>query len=371
MSRAPRRDDLARRLERTPLPDATDAEQRAWAVVRAGAPPARAGRRRRRAPIAALLAVVGAAVALTPPGAAVGEWVRDRVDPPKPAAQPSARPASRLPAAGRLLVRDARGVAVVAQDGKRTRLGRYDGATWSPHGRFVAAWRGTRLTALTPEGEIRWQIDAPARIRVARWSLDRGYRIAYVTDGGRLRVVAGDGTGDRPLAATAAAAVPAWRPGGDHALAFVTAAGRLAIRDVDTGAAIERPRGAIPRGTRTLSWSAGGRLLAAAGPRAIRVFDLRAGGAHRIATRRRERFTAAAFSPIHPTLARIARLGDRATVQAGRELFATRGRIRAAAWSPDGRWLMLETPGQLVAVRVVGAPRVLTLPGARLDGWSR
>jgi hypothetical protein len=32
---------------------------------------------------------------------------------------------------------------------------------------------------------------------------------------------------------------------------------------------------------------------------------------------------------------------------------------------------MLETTGQLVAVRVVGAPRVLSFPGGRLQGWSR
>jgi len=364
------RDDLGRRLERAPLPDATDAERRAWDVVRSAAPAARRDRRRRRMPVAALVAAVGVAVAVTPPGAAVGEWVRDRVDPPKPAIQPAPKPASRLPAPGRLLVRDRGGIAVVAQDGKRTRLGRYDGATWSPHGRFVAAWRGTRLAALSPEGEIRWQIDAPARIRAARWSLDRGYRVAYVTAGGELRVVAGDGTGDRSLGA-AGAAILAWRPGGDHALAYVGPAGRLEVRDVDTGAPLERPRAAVPRATRTLSWSGGGRLLAAAGPREIRVFDLRGGGARRIATRARERIVAADFSPIGPTLARVSRAGTRSTVRAGRELFATRGRIGAAAWSPDGRWLMLETPDQLVAVRVVGAPRVLSFAGARLEGWSR
>ena len=367
--RRARRDDLARRLEQAPVPDAAGAQQRAWAVVRSAAPAARAVRWR-RVPVVAFVAAVGAAAALTPPGAAVGEWVRDRVDPPQPVVQPRVQPATRLPGSGRLLVRDARGIAVVAPDGKRTRLGRYDGATWSPHGRFVAAWRGTRLAALTPAGEVRWEIEAPARIRVARWSLDRGYRVAYVTDGDRLRVVAGDGTGDRPLAAAAGAAIPAWRPGGDHALAFVTPAGRLEVRDVDTGAAIERPR-AIFRGTRTLTWSAGARLLAAAGPRAIRVFDLRAGGARRIAAGPRERFTAAAFSPIGPALARVSRTAQRSTVRAGRALFATRGRIGAIDWSPDGRWLMLEAPGQLVAVRVAGAPRVLSFPGARLHGWSR
>jgi hypothetical protein len=32
---------------------------------------------------------------------------------------------------------------------------------------------------------------------------------------------------------------------------------------------------------------------------------------------------------------------------------------------------MLDAPDQLVAVRVVGAPRVLSFPGDRLEGWSR
>jgi hypothetical protein len=353
-------DDLRRRLERAAPPDAEDAERRAWAVVQAAAPPPRPNPWRRRAPVAGLAAAVAVGVAVTPPGAAVGDWVRERVDPPKRAVQPAATRANRLPVPGRLLVRDGNGISIVAQDGSRTRLGRYDGATWSPHGRFVAAWRGTRLTALTPAGEVRWEIEAPARIRSARWSPHLGYRIAYVTDGNALRVVAGDGSGDRPLADIGAAA-PAWRPGGDNALAFVTPASRLQVRDVDTGALLDQA--AAPRGTRTLSWSAGGRVLAAAAPREIRVLDLRRGTTRRIPGR----FAAALFSPSHPTLARI----GRSSVHAGRELFATRGRIARAAWSPDGGWLMLETPDQLVAVRVVGPPRVLSFPGGRLEGWSR
>jgi hypothetical protein len=32
---------------------------------------------------------------------------------------------------------------------------------------------------------------------------------------------------------------------------------------------------------------------------------------------------------------------------------------------------MLETPDQLVAVRVIGSARVLSFPGGRLEGWSR
>jgi hypothetical protein len=301
--------------------------------------------------------------------------VRARVDPPDPVAQPAARPAIRLPAQGRLLVSDALGVTVVDEDGDRTRLGHHDGATWSPNGLFVAAWRGDRLAALTPQGDERWAITAPSRIAAARWSPDPGYRVAYVTAAGELRIVAGDGSGDRALARAAPAVPPAWRPGAWRVVAFVRGR-RIEVRDVDSGALVAHPRGAVPRGTRSLSWSAGGRLLAATGPRAIRVFDLGGAGgrAGRIEPPGRARFTASAYAPTRLALARLTRARGRSTVTAGRrDVFATRGRIAGLAWSADGRWLMLDTPdaGQLVAVRVVGPPRVLSFPGGRLHGWSR
>lgn len=366
-------DELRDRLEQAPVPDAEQARRRAWTVVRSAAP-APAERPRRlgwRAPIAAVATAAAVTFAFTPPGAAVGEWVRDRVDPPAPAPQPPARAATRLPAPGRLLVRDARGVTVVDHDGSRTRIGRFDGATWSPRGLFVAAWRGARLSAVSPDGAVRWEIAAPQRIRAARWSPD-GFRIAYLTAGGGLRVVAGDGTGDRELA-RAAAAIPAWRPRSAHTLAFVARSGGIQVRDADGGAVLARPRGAVPPGTRTLSWAADGRRVAATGAHEIRIFDVRGGRARRIARLAPARWTAAAFSPIHSTLARVERSRGRSTVSAGRQVFATRGRITSATWSPDGRWLMLDTPDarQLIAVRVRGAPRVLSFPGGRLEGWSR
>jgi dipeptidyl aminopeptidase/acylaminoacyl peptidase len=366
MSRA-----LRERLEHAPLPGAEDARRRAWGVVRGAVPAVDARRRRWRAPLVALLAAAAVTFALTPPGAAVGEWVRDRVDPPQPAPQPAARPATRLPAPGRLLVHDARGVAVVAHDGRRTALGRFDGATWSPRGLFVAAWRGTQLSALTPAGEPRWQIAAPDDVRAARWSPD-GFRVAYLTAGGEVRVVAGDGTGDRPLAQSGAA-IPEWRPGSPHALAFVASTGRIEVRDVDTGALVAHPRGTVPRGTRTLSWSRRGRLLAAIAPHAIRVFDLRGGRPERIAPEPRSRFTDAGFAPDRPTLATVTRSGGRSIVTAGREVFASRARITRATWSLDGGWLVLDAPAarQLIAVHVRGIPRVLSLPGGRVQGWAR
>jgi hypothetical protein len=363
--------ELRDRLRGAPMPGSEDARRRAWGVVRAAAPPPRRSRRRRRV-AAALLAVAAVTFALTPPGAAVGEWVRARVDPPEPVAQPAATPAVRLPATGKLLVRDSRGAAVVGQDGDRVRLGRYDGATWSPHGMFVAAWRGSRLAALTPAGDVRWALTAPAPVVAVRWSPDPGYRVAYVTAGGALRIVAGDGSGDRPFARLAPQVAPAWRPGAPTVLAYVGARGRLEVRDVDSGALIARPRGAVPRGTHTLSWSAGGQRIAAAAPGALRVFDLRRNRSRRIAPPPRARYTAAAYAPTHATLALVTTAQGRSRVVAGREVFSTRGRIAGLAWSADGRWLMLDATdaGQLVAVRVVGRPRVLSFPGGRLDGWS-
>jgi hypothetical protein len=311
---------------------------------------------------------------VSPPGAAVGEWVRDRVDPPAPVAGPAATPAIRLPAPGRLLVRDALGITVVGRDGDRVRLGQFDGATWSPNGWFAAAWRGDRLSALTPGGTVRWTITAPGRVVAGRWSPDPGYRIAYVTAAGELRVVNGDGTGDRPFAAAAPRPAPAWRPGARTDLAYVSPQGRLVIRDVDTGTRVALPRRELPRHVHTLAWSAGGRQLTALGPRAAQTLDLRRPGrAARLVAPAGARFIAAAYAPTHPTLARVMRARGSSTVVAGREVFTTRGRIAGLAWSADGRWLMLDTPdaGQLVAVRVVGPPRVLSFPGGRLHGWSR
>ena len=367
-------DDLRDRFERAPLPGAEDARRRAWSVVRSAAPPAaaRSRLRRWRVPVVALLAAAGAAVAVTPPGAAVGDWVRARVAAPKKAAEPVTKPATRLPASGRLLVRDDRGVAVVSHDGRRTALGRYAGATWSPRGLFVAAWRGTRLVAVTPAGAVRWHVIAPQPIRSARWSLEPGFRVAYLTSGGELRVVNGDGTGERPFA-RAGRAVPAWRPGGGHVLAYASPSGRIEVRDVDTGALVASPRAAVPR-ARTLSWSPGSRRLAAMSRGQLRVFDLGRSSSRTIAPvgPASARFTAAAFSPRDATLAIVTRSRGRSTVTAGRELFATRGRITGATWSHDGRWLILDAPDadQLIAVRVRGAPRVLSYPGGRVQGWS-
>src|SRR4051812_41653874 len=126
--------------------------------------------------------------------------------------------------AGKLLVTSQRGAWIVAADGSRRLLGDYSGATWSPRGLYVAAWSGTDLSAVAPDGRVAWTLRTPGRVSAAACSPD-GYRVAYRRGPG-LGVVAGDGTAPRILASSVLPAGPAWRPGTPHMLAWVDAGGR-------------------------------------------------------------------------------------------------------------------------------------------------
>ena len=64
-------------------------------------------------------------------------------------------------------------------------------------------------------------------------------RIAYFSRGA-LRVVGGDGMGDRLLDAQAAEQAPVWQPGPGHRLAYATRDGLVRIIDADTGAVLDR-----------------------------------------------------------------------------------------------------------------------------------
>ena len=238
-----RRDDEQVRaaLRDVPAPGEGQAEERGWAVVREAfterepvRPPLNV---RARAGLAALVAGLVAVVALTPAGAEVREWIADAIE----VGEEDARPVlGSLPASGSVLVESGDGAWVLNDDGSRRNLGEYRHVTWSPNGLYVGAAEGRELFALTPQGDVRWSLIAPARISAVDWSSDDGFRVAYVA-GRELRIVAGDGSpaGDPSLAGPVGATAIAWRPetlptAARHELAYVDDDRRVVLVNTDT-----------------------------------------------------------------------------------------------------------------------------------------
>ena len=397
-------------LTRLRVPGEEDARRRAWALARAALAerPATVAPRRARGRAAAvmagaLLAALVVAFGLTAPGRATADWVRAHL--PEVAGRDARRPApvvtraAPLPGGGRLLAVNEQGLFAFGLPGGAPRelLGRVDAAAWSPHGRFAAAVRGIELIAVDLRGRRRWSLAAAHAIRWPAWS-PSGFRVAYVTGtigtGGRtIHVVAGDGTGDHVLAASGPTP-PVWQPGVAPAerLATVDSAGRVALRDADSGRVLWRARlGAAPL---QLAWTAGGRRLLALERRRVIVLDA-ASGAHLGRTPTQTRTTNIAFATrpghhgyavIRRTLAPAAAARSRVAVvrtdAAGRRVLDTSsvlfagGPIRAVAWSPRGDWLAADLAGvdgwDLVHLRGRGVDRARTLAagrGARLSGW--
>ena len=178
-------------------PGEQEAQERAWAVVRrayAEREPVAWPRRHARPLAAAALVAAVAAAALSPPGRSVVHSLREAVG------VQEAEPALfSLPTRGDLLVTSRKGLWLVHRDGSKRLLGHYGDATFSPHGLFIAATRANQLVALDPKGNVRWTLARPAP-RDPVWTGTRtDTRITYVS-GGRLRMVAGDGTGDHVIA---------------------------------------------------------------------------------------------------------------------------------------------------------------------------
>lgn len=357
--------NVKRALER--IPADREAENRAWAVVRSAFLEREAVPRRRVggwwAVAVAGVAALSAAAALSPPGRAVVNAVRRSIG-----IEHAAPALFRLPSSGRLLVSGRGGTWVIAADGSKRRLGDWMQAAWSPHGLFVVTSSHEELAAVTPsDGTVRWSLGRPD-VSLPRWGGTRtDTRISYFS-GGSLRVVAGDGTGDRLLARRVTRVAPVWQPE-RHVVAFVARSGVVVVRNVDSGAVVVRhPVAGV---VRSLAWSADGARLAVATSRGVHVFGRKA-----VTLPLRDvRVVAFARSD------ELALLTPQALLVYGPEGMQTvlrvQTRLAGVAWSPDGRWLVTSLPRADQWV-FVGRGRVLAVShitrqfgGAApsLDGW--
>lgn len=347
------------------------AEERAWNVVQAAfaerdvLPRPRAYVR----PVAALaVALAIVAGALTGPGRAVLGDIREAVG------ERNAAPALfALPAPGRLIVYSTDGPWIVDRDGAKRLFDRYDELSWSPHGKYVAATRRQELFAIEPNGDVHWSLARTGRISVPTWGGTRDdTRIAYLGAGRNLRVVGGDGKGDRLLARHVARAAPAWLPtAGRHLLAFADGRGGIHLVDVDRPAPLRHaPGGEIPE---QLQWVADGSALLVLSPRSLRVLRPDRTLVRRIALPSGPH--SLAVSPQGHSFALTRRFGadrsellvfDGARPLKPRRLFAATGTFTGAEWSPDGRWLLLAWPDadQWLFVSTGGERKVL--PVARV-----
>lgn len=341
--------DIRERLNAVEPPERGAAERRAWAVVHT-AFGRRATSRRGRQPVvavaAALLLVVSVTtIALTPPGAALADWVQHVLGDAPPTPRTSLGP---LPGGGRMLVTAAGQVWVIKPDGSRRAVARADGATWSPRGRFIATWRGTTLSAVTPDGRVAWRQTGAGQVSDASWSPD-GYRIAY-RRGDALWVVAGDGSGARAVDGTARPVPAVWRPGAAQDLTWVDARGHITVREPDSGRLVWRAARVLAA-ARRLEWSPRGKRLAVVNGSRVRIFDLTTS---RVSTAgwHDRRVRSVAWSPATDQIAMIVQSHGsdlrslvlvRGDGRPERRLF-TGTRLGEITWSPSGNQLLVGWP---------------------------
>jgi hypothetical protein len=366
-------------LERIAIPEEHEARARTWSVVARAFDDRQPVRPRSSWPRVAAIAVAVAAIAaatLSSPGRAVLDEVREVVGVER--AQPAL---FSLPTPGRLLVSSDAGVWVVQQDGSKRLLGPYREASWSPFGRFVIVARQFELTAMDPEGGVRWTL-ARRDVRFPRWTgSETNTRVAYVDQTG-IRVVGGDGLGDRLLVPRARGPL-AWRPGANFQLAYVDRRGRVALIDSETGRVRWRTR---PDG-RVLGLecsSNGSRLVArrAGGLDDLSIYTPR-GALYTVFRTPRGRVTAAATRPESNARAVAVAVNGQARLfmpDVLRDALSGPGVLSRLAWSPDGAWLLASWPSadQWVFVRADGkriravsnvSEQFRSASFPRIEGW--
>ncbi len=370
-------------LERVEIAGEQDARDRAWSVALEAfaerEPALRPSHWPRVAAVALVLAILGAA-AFSSPGRAVLDEIREVVGVER--AQPAL---FSLPAPGRLLVASDAGVWVVNENGSKRRLGSYREASWSPFGRYVVAASVNELAALEPDGDVRWTL-ARRGARTPRWAgTETDTRIAYVDESG-LRIVAGDGTGDRLLVRGFDGAF-AWQPGDGFVLALATPQEVRTIESVSGRTLWQRARtGAAPT---ELAWSSDGQRLLVADARTVRVHDQR-GAVHFELGPGAAPVTDTALAPSGRRLVYAREALGRSELwiaprirpdrSAARRLLGGAGTFDQVAWSPDGRWMLASwsTANQWVFLRADGGAihavsnvseqfRSRTVP--RVEGW--
>jgi hypothetical protein len=361
-------------VKRFRAPHEHEAADRTWEFVRTAyvsREPVAWPRRHARPLVAGAVVAAAVAAVLSPPGRSVVHSLRKAVG-----VENAQTELFSLPTRGRVLVSGPGGAWIVSADGSRRRLGAYRDAAWSPHGLFIVATKRNELVALDPKGNVRWTL--PRRSpRFPAWTGTRtDTRIAYVA-GGRLHVVAGDGTGDRVIG-PAARAAPAWRPGPGHVVAYATR-GKAVVYDVDSGRILLRTPPGMPQ---KLAWSDDGKLLLVFRPFGLRVYDARGRVVLQDDPSDATHDADAAFAPGTHRLVIIRIHGlasDVFTGRNGRLIYRGSGALRQLVFSPGGRWLLVTWPtaNQWVFVRaghprrIVGVSRISSQFGGfpRLDGW--
>ena len=343
--------DIRRALQQIQAPDELDAQRRAWSLARdrvrePGAPLLAAAATGDRL-VAAVAAAVLLAAAISPPGRALVGSVRDAVTDE----QVTARPAlTSLPAPGTLLVNSKNGPWLVRFDGSKRRLG-------DLVGRLLVAERAVRRREPAARGGRPGVPTAPCAGRsagpescAARAGRPRSIRgdtrVAYL-NGRALRVVGGNGTGDKELRRLVAVSAPAWRPDAFE-LAFSTVDGRIELVDTESARTIWRTvPGEVPK---QLVWSEDGERLLALGDQSLRVlaangrklFSLRlpVGPSSVVFVRESHRFVMVRYSP---ATGRSDLVLLQAEVDPGeaRFLYSAPGEFGSLAMSPNGNWLLV------------------------------